>query len=178
MATRIKVRTWIIGGVCVYFLGLWALSHYHDRQLEAEEAARLAAITPQQREAMRQRAIKEREANRQRIEQKRLAAAEKAEADALVNRAAVGARVLKKSALDPERFKLESALVIDGTGAVCYTYRAANMYGGIMPGQAVLSAKGEAFMTDAEPGFVKMWNAECGGRTGSEVATAIRWFAL
>jgi hypothetical protein len=37
--------------------------------------------------------------------------------DKAVRRAAVGAIMLKKSMRDPDSFKLESALVINGTGA-------------------------------------------------------------
>lgn len=79
---------------------------------------------------------------------------------------------------DPESFKLESALVINGTGAVCYDYRARNGFGGLNVGHAVLSPDGKTFKTNEEDGFTKLWNKECVNKTGKEVATAIRWFAL
>lgn len=171
MATKTSFTTWFVLGLIALGVGQCAVNQHNENRREAEADERRAQMTPEQRKAQRERVARDREI-------KAREAAEKAEHDAMVNRAAIGARVLKKSALDPERFKLESALVIDGSGAVCYTYRAANMYGGVVPGQAVLASKTDRFLTDAEPGFVTMWNAECGGRTGSEVATAIRWFAL
>jgi hypothetical protein len=79
---------------------------------------------------------------------------------------------------DPERFKLESALVIENTGAVCYEFRAPNAFGAIIRGQAVLARDGKQFLSNADSGFGQLWDRECGGKRGQEVATAIRWFAL
>jgi RNA polymerase subunit RPABC4/transcription elongation factor Spt4 len=98
--------------------------------------------------------------------------------DAAVQRATVGATTLKKAMRNPDSFKLESALVINGTDAVCYTYRAQNGFGGMNAGQAVLSADGTRFLNADMEGFTKLWNKECGGKSGQDVATAIRWFAL
>ncbi len=105
-------------------------------------------------------------------------AAAKKKQDEAVQRATVGAVALKKAMRDPESFKLESALVINGTDAVCYDYRAKNGFGGMNVGQAVLSADGKRFKTSEMDGFAKLWNKECAGKSGNEVATAIRWFAL
>lgn len=104
--------------------------------------------------------------------------AEQTKRDAAVQRATVGAATLKKSMRNPDSFKLESALVINGTDAVCYTYRAQNGFGGMNAGQAVLSADATQFKTDDMDGFAKLWNKECGDKSGQDVATAIRWFAL
>jgi hypothetical protein len=104
--------------------------------------------------------------------------AERERKDAAVQRATVGAVVLKKSMRDPESFKLESALVIDGSRAVCYDYRAKNGFGGTNVGQAVLAGDGTTFKTSEMAGFTRLWNKECASKTGTEAGTAIRWFAL
>ena len=79
---------------------------------------------------------------------------------------------------NPDAFKLESALVIDNTGAVCYEYRGQNAFGAIVKGQAALAADGKRFLTNTEDGFSRLWNRECAGKPGQEVSTAIRWYAL
>lgn len=98
--------------------------------------------------------------------------------DAAVQRAAAGAVLLKKAMRDPDTFKLESALIIDGRGAVCYDYRAKNGFGGVTPGHAVLSSDGKKFKTDEMDGFAMLWNKECADKSGTETATAINWFTL
>lgn len=85
-----------------------------------------------------------------------------------------GAIALKKAMRDPESFKLESALQIESTGAVCYEYRSKNGFGGVNVGQAVLSADGKNFKTDEEGGFTTLWNKECANRSGTETAAGIR----
>jgi len=135
---------------------------YAERSKAA--AAQLAAMTPEQKaRAAATRAKADTDRQRQ---------------DAAVNRAAIGARLLKKSMNNPEKFQLESALVIDKTGAVCYDYRGQNAFGAIVKGRSVLSRDGKRFLSNTDDGFVKLWNAECGGKSGQEVATAIRWYAL
>lgn len=104
--------------------------------------------------------------------------AEREKKDAAVQRATAGAVVLKKAMRDPDSFKLESALVIDGTGAVCYEYRAKNGFGGTNVGKAVLASDGKTFRTNQNDGFSRLWNKECAGKTGIDAATAIRWFYL
>lgn len=104
--------------------------------------------------------------------------AAKKKEDAVVQRAAAGAVLLKKAMRDPDSFKLESALVINGSGAVCYNYRAKNGFGGVNPGHAVLSSDGKKFKTDEMDGFATLWNRECAKKSGAETATAINWFAL
>ena len=99
-----------------------------------------------------------------------------AKQDAAIQRAANGAVLLKKTMRDPDSFKLESALVIDGTGTVCYEYRAKNGFGGTNAEKAVLS--GKRFLNNTMDGFVKLWNKECAGKSGQEAVTAINWFAL
>ena len=103
---------------------------------------------------------------------------ERAKKDAAVQRAVLGARVLKKAMRDPDSFKLESALVIEGSRAVCYDYRAKNGFGGYNRGHAVLAGNGTTFKTDDMAGFRKLWNKECSGKQGIEEATAINWSGL
>jgi len=104
--------------------------------------------------------------------------AEKRRLDAAVQRATLGAKTLKNATNNPDSFKLESALVIDDTGAVCYDFRAANAYGAIVKGQAVLSRDGKRFLADHDPGFARLWNTECAGKRGLDASAAIRWFAF
>lgn len=98
--------------------------------------------------------------------------------DAAVQRAAAGAVMLKKTMRDPASFELDSALVIEGGGAVCYSYRAKNGFGGFNAGQAVLSSNGKILKTNEMDGFAALWNEECAKKRGTEVATSINWFAL
>lgn len=98
--------------------------------------------------------------------------------DAAVQRAANGAVVLKNLMRDPDSFKLESALVVRHTGAVCYQYRAKNGFGGITGSMAVLAGNGSTFLTSDMSGFGALWQKECAGKSGTQAATAIRWHAL
>lgn len=104
--------------------------------------------------------------------------ADRKKKDLYIQRASIGAIALKKASREPEDFKLESAFVIENTGAVCYSYREKNEFGGVNIGSAVLSADGKQLKTYEENGFSKLWNKECANKTGTEAATAIRWFAL
>jgi len=165
-------RVIVIG--LLLFAFVWALSlsgkrpesesHVATPSQGDSKQARLAALTPEQR-----------------IEEGKKAAIEAAEKkinDDAIQRASSGAIILKKSMRDPDSFKLESALVINGTGAVCYDYRAKNGFGGTNVGHAVLSADGKQFRTSEMDGFTKIWNKECANKSGTEAATAIRWFVL
>ena len=93
-------------------------------------------------------------------------------------RAVFGARVLKESMRDPDSFNLETAIVVEGTGAVCYEYRAKNGFGGTNYGRAVISADGSKFLTNTMEGFALWWNAECANKKGVDSAAALRWFVL
>ena len=104
--------------------------------------------------------------------------ATKARDDAAVERARAGAVALKKSMRNPDSFTLESALVIEGTNAVCFQYRGQNGFGGMNAGQAVLGRDGKSFLTNEMKGFTGLWNRDCAKQRGTEVSTAIRWFSL
>lgn len=92
--------------------------------------------------------------------------------------ASAGAIILKKHMKDPDSFKLVSALVIEKTGAVCYEYRAKNSFGAVVPGSAVLPPDGKNFKTDEMQGFTKLWNKECAGKDGVEVARGVSFAVL
>lgn len=104
--------------------------------------------------------------------------AQKKKEDEAIHLAVAGAKLLKKSMRNPDSFKLESALVIDKSGAVCYEYHGQNGFGGMDVGHAVIAGDGKQFLTNDMDGFVSLWNRECANKPGQEVATAIRWFAL
>lgn len=96
--------------------------------------------------------------------------AAKKKEDEAVQRAMIGAMTLKKTMRDPDSFKLESALVIDGSGVVCYDYRARNGFGGMNAGHAVFTTK--TFKTNDMDGFTRLWNRECADKRGFEVGAA------
>lgn len=80
-------------------------------------------------------------------------------------------RRLKESMRDPDSFKLESAFVIDGSGEICYKYRAHNGFGGVNVGYAVYSKIG--LFTDETSSFRSMWNKVCAGKSGKELAVTL-----
>lgn len=93
-----------------------------------------------------------------------------------MQRAAAGAVLLKKAMRNPDSFQLESAVVVDGTNAVCYEYRAQNGFGGMNVGRAFISSDGQQFLM-SEPrtdGFDAIWNRECANKSGTNAATLIR----
>jgi len=103
-------------------------------------------------------------------------AARKAPADP--QRALFGARALKKSLRFPDGTKLTSALVVEGTGAICYEYEGPNAFGGTTSGKAVLAPESNLVLNSEMEGFWRTWNQECDKKKGSQVATGINWFAL
>ena len=93
---------------------------------------------------------------------------------------------LKNNMRNPDSFKLESALLIAGADAVCFTYRAQNGFGGMNRGHAVLTGARfdpklsgrEVFAnvqlkTSEEPGFTRLWNKECAGKSGEEKVSLV-----
>jgi len=98
--------------------------------------------------------------------------AEQEKENAAAARAQVGARILKRAMRDPDSFKLDSALVMTGSNAVCYDYRAKNGFGGYNVGHAVLAPDG-TFETNEMSGFSSLWKKHCAGKRGTEEATAI-----
>ena len=85
--------------------------------------------------------------------------------------------VLRKLMIHPESFKLDSALIVDGTGAVCYRFLTKNSLGGISSGMAVLAPDGK-FMTSEARVFREEWQKECAGKSGKDIAKSIRWIGI
>src|SRR3989344_3897958 len=87
-----------------------------------------------------------------------------------MSRAIVTAVALKKAMRNPDSFKLESALIVDGTNAICYEYRAQNGFGGMNFGRAFIYFEGRRFL-QSEAGeeteeFITLWNRECANKSG------------
>lgn len=98
--------------------------------------------------------------------------------DKAASRAATWAVRLRDASRKPESFRLDHATVIDGTEAVCYEYRAENGFGGTNREKAVLDSNTGEFKRSGNAGFDALWDRECGGKSGRDVANAIRMFAL
>jgi len=141
--------------------------------LAEKEKRRVASLTPEQKAAEEKQRQEREKASREAQQQ---AVANKKKQDAAVQRAVAGASVLKKSMRNPDSFKLESALVIDQSGAVCYDYRAQNGFGGVNVGRAALAPDGSKFLTRESDGdaFVRFWNKECAKKSGTEVGALAR----
>ena len=165
---RTSLVTWAVLILIIAAVGSsWQASQRAEEEAAERaraEAARVAAMTPEQKKAAAAAKAKE-EAERKRQ-------------DVAVQLATQGAKLLKKSMNNPDAFKLDSALVIDKTGAVCYEFRGQNVFGAIVRGKAALSPDGKRFLTNTDEGFATHWNRYCAGKRGSEYATAIRWVAL
>ena len=94
-----------------------------------------------------------------------------------LRRAAAGAMELKRLMLHPESFRLDSALIADGSGAICYRYLTKDILGRMTWGLAVFEADGR-FMTSEAKAFHEEWKKECAGRSGKDVARSIRWIMI
>lgn len=92
--------------------------------------------------------------------------------DHAASRAATHAVRLRKSMRNPDSFKLEAATILDDAKTVCYEYRATNGFGAVDVGRAVLDPTGALLTTDSA------WDRSCGGKSGRDVANAIRMFIL
>ena len=140
---RTSTGTIVIGCVfAVFVFGLVkACGDMSDRQEAAtsSEAARRAALTPEQRVAEDAKA---------------------AEMERAQSLAGAGAKQLKASMRDPDSFKLVSALKSPFAKAICYTYRSRNGFGGMNVEQAILvEDSNEIFTGDRAVGH---WGKYCG----------------
>ena len=81
-------------------------------------------------------------------------------------RAAVVAQKLRSNMRNPDSFKLTEVLIMP-SGAVCYSYRSQNGFGGMNQEQAVLSSKDRLTMSESD-GFETAWNRECAHKTGED----------
>ena len=132
-------------------------SNQHQTDAQDAAAARVAALTPEQRAQE---------------------TADRKKRDDQVTAGAQGAYVLKHAAKDPEAFELRSA-VVKHDGATCYNYRAKNAFGAVMPGEAVLSPIGRMYIKEHDGGaFVRVWNKECTVAGGDDAAPAIKQLGI
>jgi hypothetical protein len=90
-----------------------------------------------------------------------------------VQRAVTGAKILRQSIHDPEAADLQSALVVEGGGAVCYEYLLRNREGAGAE-RAVLSPTGKLLLS-ATGGFSDLWERECQGRKGVQAVAQVNW---
>jgi hypothetical protein len=76
-----------------------------------------------------------------------------------------GAIALRESMKNPDSFKLERVVRMSD-GSLCYTYRAANSFNAIIPGQAALSPTKGIKGSEA---FPMSWSERCKGLFGEAV---------
>jgi hypothetical protein len=94
-----------------------------------------------------------------------------AKENAILTHAVIGAKQLHDSMRNPGSFKLSKVLVIDD-GAVCYSHRAQNGFGGLNVGDAVLTPGGK-FKTSEDGGVARPRSKECAEKTGSDKTFAV-----
>jgi hypothetical protein len=99
--------------------------------------------------------------------------AAKTKRDSRLETGVLGAIALKNRMKDPEAFSLTGANVKDN-GATCYEYRAKNGFGAIFPGSAVLTSKGDIYVSDQGDKFTRAWNKECAGKSGEDIKSKVR----
>lgn len=97
----------------------------------------------------------------------------KAKRDSQIETGVLGAVALKNKMKDPEAFNLTGANVKDN-GAACYEYRAKNGFGAMFPGSAVLTSKGDIYVSDDGDKFTRAWNNECAGKPGEDIKSKAR----
>lgn len=93
--------------------------------------------------------------------------------NAILQNALRGASALKNAMRNPDSFKLESALIVEGTNDVCYDYRSQNGFGGMNREQALLSATTGMLMTEHANGFAKAWNKLCADKHGLDATVLL-----
>lgn len=87
-----------------------------------------------------------------------------------VSAAYVAYRRLVDSMRDPDSFRLESAVLVSETGAVCYQFRARNGYGGMNRGYAALNSPGGLLTTNEMMTFRDAWRTSCKAKAGEDIA--------
>ncbi|MCK1322113.1 hypothetical protein IVA94_14675 [Bradyrhizobium sp. 156] len=90
--------------------------------------------------------------------------ARKRESNERFQAAVRGALALRERMKNPESFTLER-VTRSADGALCYTYRAANSFNAIIPGQAQLSP----LKVKGSESFPMLWSDKCKGFQGDEV---------
>jgi DNA-directed RNA polymerase subunit RPC12/RpoP len=146
--------TMIIGGLfAISMVAGIATSNNAAVEKQSAEAARKAAMTP---------------------EQKAAEDAAKAKRTTQIQRAGAGALALKKGMKDPTAFELTS-LVLKPDGTACYEFRGKNSFGAVFPTAAVATSKGKLLTQERDKNaFVKAWNDGCTVTGGDDLTTLIK----
>jgi len=166
-----RTRTWgclglVVGGFLLVMLLMPADSGDQARQEKYQDS--LAKLTPRQKEARQVALAKEDSARKVMV---RTQDSAKVHRENQIFIARMGAVQLKQAMKDPEAFELRS-LVLTPNGTACYSYRAKNSFGAILPGHAVLTRKGNMILQEQDQdSFARIWNAQCSGHSGDELVT-------
>lgn len=107
--------------------------------------------------------------------QKRQPSSEEKKRTAQLQLAGLGALTLKKTAKDPESFRLQSAFV-KPNGVACFEFRGKNSFGADIPGQAVMLQSGNVYTNNSEDNtrFAAAWNGDCTKAGGDDIAPMLR----
>lgn len=168
----------IIKGVVYGLLGLMALmfiggavSSYDEYSDRAAEEARVAALTPEQRQAEIEAAAKHAQ---EVAEQNRIAAKEKEDAKVGEGAMLLLAVSTISSLRDPASFEVINAIMINGkkSKSVCMEYRARNGFGGMNSEYSMLTWKDgdTADKMRLSSNNEKQWNNHCVGKGHSYTA--------
>lgn len=114
------------------------------------------------------------QARRAQLTQEQRAAEDKTKAayDKSVDRAIAGARTLREAMRNPNSFAVAKVFAIED-GAICYTYRAQNGFGGMNQGQAILFPD-NTMKSSTESGFARAWNKACTA-SGWDLTSVAKW---
>jgi zinc-ribbon domain len=82
-------------------------------------------------------------------------------AEAVFQKASMGAISLRENMRNPKSFELLKVYVVSDTKAVCYQYRAENGFGGVNVESAVLAQDGVTFKSNSMEGFSELWQRDC-----------------
>ncbi len=110
-------------------------------------------------------AVERHEASKQKSE-------EEIRRDRDLQRAVIAAKGLRAAMRNPDSFTVEQILAME-SGAICFTYRAQNGFGGMNREQAVLSSDDSKFVSSPSDGFSKAWNSACAGQTGDDITRLV-----
>jgi hypothetical protein len=83
-------------------------------------------------------------------------------------RARRGRDALRQAMRDPASFS--ATAVVTSPGAICYTYRARNGFGGMNAGNAVLPVGSSQVVASETPGFDQLWREHCDGKPAQDVS--------
>lgn len=146
---------WLLGISVVGSIAIGQMNQSEQRAAAEAEQKRVAALTPEQRDAEQlEKAKVAAEAAKKAAEE----AEQQRKLDNAIARAAVVASKLRSAMRNPDSFSLESVRIADN-GTACFKYRAQNGFGGMNVEEAILTDKD--FKTGSDKGFAKLYNKEC-----------------